>query len=68
MNIKIEEHFCNLYGRDTASYYKQKLRQGYAPEEVNADINAKIQSIWNIIKQKDGFEPVAQRHVPQEFI
>lgn len=68
MTKSIEAYFCDLYGCDTAFYFKRGLRQGYTPEQVNADISKKIQSIWDILKQKDGFEPVAQRHVPQEFI
>lgn len=66
--MTIEECFCNLYGCDTEYYFKKRLRQGYPAEEINQDIRQKVDDIWSVLKQKDGFLPVKEQSIPEAFI
>lgn len=66
--MTIEECFCNLYGCDTGYYFKRQLRKGYSAEEINKDINEKVDAIWSVLKNNDGFEPVLVSSIPEGFI
>lgn len=66
--MSIDDKFVELYGFTPEDYYRHAIRQGVSPHDVLKDIDEKIDSIWDCLKNQDGFFPVGDMEIPFPFI